>query len=81
MIAPAKTFAVALLCFSAAACVPVRGTGERFMSDAEIEAKDDGACQSFGAVKGSAAYVECRLRLRSERGADDRARRLRNVLS
>lgn len=65
---------------SVSACVPVRGTGERWMSDDEIEAKDDSACQSFGAVRGSGAYVECRLRLRSERGADDRARRLRNVL-
>lgn len=57
------------------ACVPIRGTGERWMSDAEIEAKDDGICQGFGAAKGTQPYMDCRLRLRSDRSAEDRARR------
>lgn len=50
------------------------------MSNAEVEAKDDAACLQFGAVKGTQVYVDCRLRLRSERNSDDRARRLRNIL-
>jgi hypothetical protein len=62
------------------ACVPARGTGEAFMSDTAVESKDDAACLSFGAQKGTQVYVDCRLRLRSERNSDDRARRFRNVL-
>lgn len=57
------------------ACVPVRGTGEGFMSDAEIEAKDNGVCTSLGAVRGTQPYIDCRLRLRSDRSAEDRIRR------
>lgn len=71
---------VVLTAVLAGGCVQVRGTGERFMSDAEVEAKDDGTCQSFGAAKGSQAYVDCRLRLRSDRSAEDRSRRLRAAL-
>lgn len=70
----------ALVAIGMAGCVQVRGTGERFMSDAEVEAKDHGTCQSFGAAKGSQAYVDCRLRLRSDRSAEDRSRRLRAAL-
>ena len=58
-----------------AGCQQVRGTGERWMSDAEIEAKDNGVCQSLGAVRGTQSYVDCRLRLRSDRSAEDRLRR------
>lgn len=58
-----------------AGCQQVRGTGERWMSDGEIEAKDNGVCQSFGAQRGTQAYVDCRLRLRSDRSAEDRLRR------
>ncbi len=63
-----------------AGCVQVRGTGERGMTDAEIEAKDDGVCRSFGAVKGTQAYIDCRLRLRSTRSSEDSGRRLRSAI-
>ena len=58
-----------------AACVPVRGTNERWLSDAEIAAKDEATCASFGAVKGTQPYIDCRLRLRSDRSAEDSRRR------
>lgn len=53
-----------------------RGHGEVFMSDAEIEAKDHGVCSQFGAVRGTQPYVDCRLRLRSDRNVSDAMRRL-----
>lgn len=46
------------------------------MSNEEVEKKDETTCQSFGAAKGTQAYVDCRLRLRSDRSAEDRSRRL-----
>lgn len=58
-----------------AACVPVRGTNERWLSDADIAAKDEATCASLGAARGSQAYIACRLQLRSDRSAEDRARR------
>ncbi len=58
----------------------VRGTGERFMSDAEIEAKDDAVCSELGAVKGTQVYVDCRLRLRSDRSNQDQSRRMRRTI-
>jgi hypothetical protein len=36
-------------------CMPVRGTGEHFMSDSEVQGKDDGVCRSFGAAPGNSA--------------------------
>jgi hypothetical protein len=53
-----------------------RGHGEVFMSDAEIEAKDHGVCTQFGAQRGTQVYVDCRLRLRSDRNISDAARRM-----
>lgn len=53
----------------------VRGTGEQFLSNDEIEAKDHNICTSLGAVRGSQPYIDCRLRLRSDRSAEDRMRR------
>lgn len=50
-----------------------RGHGEQFMSDAEIEAKDDGTCRSLGAAPGTPIYIDCRLRLRSTRSAEQRS--------
>lgn len=52
-----------------------RGHGEVFMSDAEIEAKDHGVCTSLGAARGSQVYIDCRLRLRSDRNLSDSSRR------
>jgi hypothetical protein len=46
---------------------PVGGTGERGMSDEEIEAKEDGVCRSFGLQRGTTAYTDCRLKLRTDR--------------
>lgn len=57
------------------ACVPVRGTNERWLSDSEVEAKDEATCANFGAVKGTQTYIDCRLRLRSDRSAEDSRRR------
>lgn len=73
-----KTLIVLIGVGLVAACVPVRGTNERWMSDAEIEAKDHGICAGFGAQKGSQPYMDCRLRLRSDRSAEDRTRRWSN---
>jgi hypothetical protein len=41
--------------------------GEMFMSDAEILAKDDTQCRSFGASPGSNAYLQCRMTLNQNR--------------
>lgn len=71
----ARHVVVFVLFTALGACTSVRGTDERFMSDAEIEAKDNSICASLGAVRGSQAYVDCRLRLRSDRSAEDRWRR------
>lgn len=70
-----KLIIVAVAGMALAGCQQVRGTGERGMSDAEIEAKDDSVCSGFGAAKGTQIYVDCRLRLRSDRSAEDRMRR------
>lgn len=70
-----KTVILLGVAVALAGCQQVRGTGERGMSDAEIEAKDDNICSSFGAAKGTQIYVDCRLRLRSDRSAEDRTRR------
>ena len=58
-----------------AGCMPVRGTGEAFMSENEIQAKDDATCRGYGAMPGSQPYVACRLSLRSNRSHEDTARR------
>jgi hypothetical protein len=70
-----KALVAAGLVLVLAACVPIRGTNERGMSDAEIEAKDEATCVGLGAVRGSQPYIACRLQLRSDRSAEDRARR------
>lgn len=54
-------------------CQP-RGFGEQFMSSQEMAAKDEGVCASFGAAPGTQGYVDCRLRLRSNRSAEMRAK-------
>lgn len=59
----------------------IRGTGERFMSEAEIEAKDDSECRRFGAAPGTTVYVDCRLRLRQNRSFEDSSRRLRAAIN
>jgi hypothetical protein len=56
-------------------CTAVRGTGERFLSDEEISQKDDRSCTDLGAVKGTQVYIDCRLRLRSDRSVQDTMRR------
>ena len=76
-----KYVAIALVGLGLAGCQAVRGTGERWMSDQEIEAKDHGVCDSLGAKRGTQVYVDCRLRLRSDRSSSDSGRRLRAVLS
>jgi hypothetical protein len=53
----------------------VRGTGEQFMSPDQIEAKDLATCQSLGARPGTQSYIDCRLRLRSDRSYQDTMRR------
>lgn len=53
-----------------------RGKGEQFMSDTEIEAKDDGTCRQLGTAPGTPLYVDCRLRLRSNRTAEDSAEQM-----
>lgn len=58
----------------------VRGTGERFLSDEDIEAKDERTCAELGAVKGTQVYVDCRLRLRSNRSQEDQSRRMRRTI-
>lgn len=70
-----KTLLVIAACAALSGCVQVRGTGEQWMSNEEIEKKDDTTCSSFGAPKGTQAYIDCRLRLRSDRSAEDRLRR------
>lgn len=58
----------------------VRGTGERFMSDQDIEAKDERTCAELGAAKGTQGYIDCRLRLRSNRSQEDQSRRMRRTI-
>jgi hypothetical protein len=65
---------IAVLAAALGGCMP-RGTGEMFMSDRDIEVKGDGIFRSFGAVPGTQAYVDCRLRLHSDRSLQDTARR------
>jgi hypothetical protein len=71
-----KALAVVVLAIGLAGCLNPRGTGEVFMSDAEIDAKDHGVCASFGVARGSPGYADCRLRLRSDRAQQDSNRRL-----
>lgn len=56
----------------------VRGTGEAFMTQQEMEAKDDSICKSLGASSGTTVYVDCRLRLRTDRSTQDTLRRFGN---
>jgi len=70
-----KLFVLVAAGLALAGC-QTRGHGEVFMSDAEIEAKDHGTCAQFGAVRGTQPYVDCRLRLRSDRNVSDAMRRL-----
>ncbi len=71
-----RLIAVAVVAMGLAGCLQPRGTGEVFMSEAEIDAKDDGVCRSFGIARGTPGYADCRLRLRSDRAAQDSSRRL-----
>jgi hypothetical protein len=70
---------VVLAALTLTAC-GVRGTGERFLSDEDIEAKDDRTCAELGAVKGTQVYIDCRLRLRSSRSQEDQSRRMRRTI-
>jgi hypothetical protein len=74
-----KVLLVVLAALTLGAC-GVRGTGERFLSDQDIEAKDDSTCADLGAAKGSQVYVDCRLRLRSDRSQQDQSRRMRRTI-
>jgi hypothetical protein len=69
-----KLFVLVAAGLALAGC-QTRGHGEVFMSDVEIEAKDHGVCTSLGAARGSQVYVDCRLRLRSDRNFSDSSRR------
>lgn len=71
---------VALSVLLAGCAARVRGTGEAYLSDQEIEAKDDATCKGFGAQPGTQIYIDCRLRLRSTRSSEDGGRRLRAAL-
>lgn len=64
---------VVVACAMLGAC-QARGFGEQFMSQQEIEAKDDTTCRSFGAAPGSQVYVDCRLRLASNRSGEMRTK-------
>ena len=55
--------------------LPVRGTGEAFMSEDAINAKDEATCRTLGATPGTPTFIDCRLRLRSDRSNQDTARR------
>lgn len=72
--------AIALTASLMGCAARVRGTSEAFLSEAEIEAKDDADCRRLGAAPGTQVYVDCRLRLRSTRSSEDSARRLRAAL-
>lgn len=62
------TAMLAALCLVVSGCArPARGIGEAFSSQQEIDAKDDDACKSLGASPGTPLYVDCRLRLRTDR--------------
>ncbi|MDE4910365.1 hypothetical protein PQI07_06570 [Methylobacterium sp. 092160098-2] len=49
-------------CAVLGACNSARqpGRGEFLMEPAEIAAKDDAICKSYGAEPGSPAYIQCR---------------------
>jgi hypothetical protein len=70
-----RTLVVVIITVGMAGCIPVRGTNERWLSDAEIVAKDEAICTSLGAARGTQSYIDCRLRLRSDRSAEDSRRR------
>jgi hypothetical protein len=70
-----RMLVVVMVTVGMAGCMPVRGTNERWLSDAEITAKDEAICTSLGAVRGTQSYIDCRLRLRSDRSAEDSRRR------
>lgn len=71
-----STALLMVLCLLAGCGGTARGPGERFMSDQEIDGKDDLTCQGFGAARGTPAYVDCRLRLKQNRSSEDSTRRL-----
>lgn len=76
-----RVLAIALLALLMACAPRVRGTGEAFLNEAEVEAKDDGDCRRLGAAPGTSVYVDCRLRLRQNRSSEDSSRRLRRALA
>ncbi len=45
------------------------GRGELFMSGAEVDAKDDALCRSYGAKPGTDVYVQCRMNAGNRRQA------------
>jgi hypothetical protein len=55
----------------------VRGNDDAFfMTQEQVDAKDDATCKSLGAVPSTSVYVDCRLRLRTNRSSEDSLRRL-----
>jgi len=71
-----KMLVVVVVAAAVAGCQQTpRAFGEQRMTDAEIEAKDDGVCRSFGIARGASGYADCRLRLRSDRANQDAIRR------
>ena len=72
-----RLFFAMTLCLALLGC-GVRGTGEAFMTQQEMEAKDDGICKSLGASPRTTVYVDCRLRLRTDRSTQDTLRRFGN---
>ena len=61
---------VALGLLGLSACNTVQpGRGELFMSKAEVEAKDDSLCQSYGAKPGTDIYIQCRMQADTRRQA------------
>lgn len=59
----------------------VRGVGEAGLSQQDIDLKDETTCKSFGAAPGTSLYLDCRLRLRSTRSAEDGGRRMRATIA
>lgn len=45
------------------------GRGELLMSSAEVDAKDDALCRSYGAKPGTDVYVQCRMNAGNRRQA------------
>lgn len=64
---------IVVLIFAAGCLVSActaRGIGEDFMSQQEIDTKDDSTCKSLGASPGTAIYVDCRLKLKNNRSIE-----------